>query len=379
MAGAAEHAGLSLADPKGDEFRAAAEKELNKSIIRSIIGGYNKEQNAIELFLNAASQYKITKHWKTAGDVYVRAAQVSEKIQGETDSIGFYEQAAKCYANFSPADALRLYERLAKLHISGGRFRTAARDWSEIAKLAEKDGDDRRAIAAWDEARKCYEAESDRAHAVEAMANSARLLTAAGEQKAAAALYEKAAAIALETDLGKWKAPDYFYRAALNQMAFECQSGELSETEASLHKFVDLYPAFEQTREFAFLKKVVEAFKADSLDDFVAAVAKFDCRNMLDARLLLKVKSVLEKGVSVVDDLTILTGDLAIPQQEGTGARKPSAGGAVAPVDAAAAALAGAGRDSTAGAGAGAGAGAAVAAKRAVTFRGALDDAALFM
>ena len=141
-------------DVKADELVAQAEKELNKSFIRSLLSEVNtnalgawrshcsplplqstREEKAIDLFLSAACQYKISLRCESrklshvflylssgaeAAHAYVRAAEVNQKVKPfesfavsycdllrqqlniEAEAIEHFGAAAKCYCNSSP-------------------------------------------------------------------------------------------------------------------------------------------------------------------------------------------------------------------------------------------------------------------------------------
>lgn len=50
-------------DSRGDEMMAQAEKKLNKSSVFAVFSSSNKYEDAIELILKAAAQYKVAKNW----------------------------------------------------------------------------------------------------------------------------------------------------------------------------------------------------------------------------------------------------------------------------------------------------------------------------
>jgi len=119
--------------------------------------------------------------------------------------------------------------------------------------------------------------------------------------KRAIELYEKIGQQSLETDLGKWSANEYFYKAALCQFAQECKSGECNDTKEAVERYVDLHPAFENSRECKFLRNIIEAFNANDVEKFTDVVFKYDSIIKLtpwESRLLLRIKEVVRDGIT---------------------------------------------------------------------------------
>jgi len=301
----------------GEEWVQKAEARLKKW---SLFGG-NKEEEALEMYNKAAAQFKLSKQWKEAGDVYLKMAELSEKIKNETEAINFYQSAGKAYQNCDSKEAIKVFRLCTKLHMAADRFSTAARDWKEIAKMEEKEDRNKEAAEAWEKAATCHEAENGKAAATQCWSNVARICASMADYKRAIELYEKCAAQSLETDLGRWSAAEYLYKASLCRFVLESKSGECKETTEALEKYVDMHPAFENAREYKFLKAILDAFQKDDIDKFTDVVAKFDAVLKLDnwtSKLLLKVKDVLREGVSA-DDIASANADKKTGDTAGTG------------------------------------------------------------
>jgi len=318
------HQSVAMADNSGEELVKKAEARLKKW---SLFGG-NKEEEALELYSKAAAQFKLTKQWKEAGDTYLKMAELSEKTKNETDAIGHYGSAAKAYQNVDSKEAIKVFRLCVKLHMAADRFTTAARDWKEIAKMEEKEDRNKEAAEAWEQAARCHEAENGKAAAIQCWVAVARISATMADYRRAIELYEKAATQSLETDLGRWSAAEYLYKAALCRFVLESKTGECKETAEALEKYVDMHPAFENAREYKFLKSIVDAFAKDDVDKFTDVVFKFDSVLKLDpwtSKLLLKIKEVLKEGVSA-DDIATANSDKKAGETGGEGSTGKHAG-----------------------------------------------------
>jgi len=306
---------------KGEDLVKQAEAKLKKF---SLFGSGSKFDDAVELYEKAAAQFKLNKQWKEAAEAYIKAAEINEKQKQDADAVDKYQNAAKCYQNCNVKEAVRVYRLVVKMHMDTDRMSTAANEWKEIAKLEEKEGHIQAAREAWEKSATCHDASNSKASATQALLQVARIAADEADYKKAVELFEKCAAQALESDLGRWSASEYFYKATLCSFVLESKSGECKDTTESLDRYVEQHPAFENAREYKFLKGILDAFEKDDVEKFTETVFKFDNVLKLDnwtSKLLLKIKDVLKEGVQpsggvdgkdgdgkpVLDDLDKLT------------------------------------------------------------------------
>jgi hypothetical protein len=72
-----------------------------------------------------------------------------------------------------------------------------------------------------------------------------------------------------------------------------------------LSQALDIYPAFETSREYKFLQDISVAFQKDDLEEFNNIVFKFRKLTDIESKLLVPVKQVLQNGISQdIIDLT---------------------------------------------------------------------------
>jgi alpha-soluble NSF attachment protein len=282
---------------KGEDYVKQAEAKLKKW---SLFGSGNKYEDSLELFEKGAAQFKLNKQWKDAGDTYIKMAEVCEKQKNDDDAVNYYRQAAQAYQNSHPKEAVKIFRLVVKMHMDTDRFSTAATEWKEIAKLEEKEGHIQAAREAWEKAATCHEASNAKAAATQCSLQVARICADEADYKKAVDIFEKSATQALDSELGRWSASEYMYKAALCNFVLESKAGECKETAELVEKYLEQHPAFENAREYKFLKGILEAFEKDDVEKFTEVVFKFDSVLKLDnwtSKLLLKIKDVLKEGV----------------------------------------------------------------------------------
>lgn len=284
-------------DPKGDEFRLAAEKRL-KSF--SFFSGSAKYEDAVELYEKAAAQYKMSKNWAEAGAVYRACAELyRDKLKEPHDESVAYENAAKAFKNVDTREALKCYGHAVELLMENNKFSMAAKIWKEMGSLQEKEHDTRAAINSFQKAGDCYEADNSQANTTAMLAKVAALSADAGDYKKAIQIWEKISKSSLENSALRWSVKDYLFRALLCHFVLAAPSHQLDGVSAKLEQYVDMCPAMDGTREKALIEDLVNDFADQDPDAFADHVFRFDEIQKLDnwtAKVLLEIKKALEQG-----------------------------------------------------------------------------------
>ena len=76
-------------------------------------------------------------------------------------------------------------------------------------------------------------------------------------------IYEQVAADAIESSLLKYSAKEYFLKAALCHMCID-----IVEAQRSVDKYCDMYPAFQDTREYKLLRTLLKAEEEENVESF---------------------------------------------------------------------------------------------------------------
>jgi len=107
-------------------------------------------------------------------------------------------------------------------------------------------------------------------------------------------VYEEVAASSLESSLLKYSAKEYFFRAALCHLCVDVLNAQ-----QALDRYGDMYPAFQDSREYKFIKTLTEHVEHEDVEAFTEAVKEYDSISRLESwytTLLLRIKKTLSAG-----------------------------------------------------------------------------------
>ena len=274
---------------------------MNKSKFASLFSGNNRFEEATDLLLKAAAQYKVTKNWNEAGATYVRAVEIYETNLKEIfEASTHYINAAKSFKNVNSKLAMKYYQIAVELHTENNRFGTAAKLWKEMAEINEKSMDLKDAMTCYQKAADCYTAEDSQSNASACNVKVAGLAAELEDYKKDIEIYEAVSAKALEgSSAARWGVKDYLFKSLLCQFALAAKSFELSSLEEATDRYQNMLPQLVGTRELKLIEDLIHFFKESDIDGFSDAVFRYDEIYKLDnwtAKVLLEVKNALKNG-----------------------------------------------------------------------------------
>lgn len=253
-----------------------------------------KFDDAADLYKKAANQYRVAKEHDLAGAAYEKAGRNAELAGNPTEAMMYYMDAGKAFAQESAGEAIRMYTLTLDMQRDSGKFTNAAKTLKIIGGLYEADMRVPEAIRAYSEAAELYQTENSQSTANQLLLTVADLQAGEGNYADAIDLYQRVAASSLESALTKWSVSDYYFKASICSLVRECQqSNECKMTEEALDNYVDSHPAFQTSREFTLMKKLLEAYAAGDVQEFTDALFEYNQISPLDAfksNLLVKVK-----------------------------------------------------------------------------------------
>lgn len=284
-------------DPKALELLKQADKKF-KSF--SLFNSQQKFEDGVEILGKAASQFKMNKNWKEAGDTYVQMAEVYEsKLKDPFEAASSYDQAAKAYKNCDIKEAIRCFILAVENQMENNRFASAAKIWKEVGGLHEKEYQLKEAMSAYSKAADCFEAENSTANANGCHVKVAGLAAETEDYDKAVKIYEKLMKACLDNSSLRWSVKDYQFRALLCKFVVAAKNGDLDDVEATCNRYRDMNPQFDDTRECNLILDLIEDFKEDDENKFTDHVFRFDEIIKLDnwtAKVLLQIKKSLKEG-----------------------------------------------------------------------------------
>lgn len=287
-------------EAKAAALVAEAKKKMtsSKGFFSSLFGGGGGSDEALEMLARAANLYKMAKKWGEAGKTFSSIAQHHVKAGSKHDAATNLVDAANCYRKTDPKEATATFQKAIDIYTEMGRFTIAAKHHQTIAEIAETElADLEKAMQHFELASDYFRGEESNSAANKCLVKVAQFSAQLENYDKAVQIYEQVAASCLESNLLKYSAKDYFFKAALCHLCID----PLNASHA-IQRYEDQYPAFGDARECKLIRSLVSALEEQDVESFTNTVAEYDSISRLDAwhtALLLKVK----KGIPVEDDL----------------------------------------------------------------------------
>lgn len=176
-----------------------------------------------------------------------------------------------------------------------GRFTIAAKHHQSIAEMYETDGADLiKSIQHYEQAAEYFAGEESTSSATKCLLKVAQYSAQLEKYDKAIEIYEKTASMSLESALLKYSAKDYLFRAALCHMCIDVLNAQ-----HALERYVQMYPAFQDSREYKLVKVLIENIEEQNVDGYTDAVKEYDSISRLDqwyTTILLRIKKQLNEN-----------------------------------------------------------------------------------
>jgi alpha-soluble NSF attachment protein len=300
-------------DPRIQALLREGEQKMKPSLMTKLIWGASYD-DAADCFSKAGNLLKNAKNWDEAARAYVKAADAQITGKSHTEAVSSLGNAATCFRKVAPQEAVGCLERAIGMLTDEGRFSMAAKYHKDIAEICENDlSDNKQAAAHYERAAELYEGEPNSSSSVKpCLVKVAHFAAEGGDYVRGKELFEKLAAICLESRLGSYGAKEYLLKAGLCTLA----EGDVIAAKKALEKYMDMHPAFEREREFTLFSDVTTAVDNYDLELFMKTVTDYDSLTKIEpfvTTLLLKIK----KMIVPEGDQDITAGEGAENEEEG--------------------------------------------------------------
>ncbi|XP_061390295.1 alpha-soluble NSF attachment protein-like [Musca vetustissima] len=278
-------------EQKALQLMQDAEKKLSqqKGFFGNIFGGSNKVEEAIECYQRAGNMFKMSKNWTKAGECFCEAAALHARAGSRHDAGTNYVDASNCYKKIDVEMAANCLLKSIDIYTDMGRFTTAAKHHQSIAEMYESDPNTLlKAIEHYEKAADYFKGEESNSSANKCLLKVAQYAAQLEDYPKAIELYEQVGASALESSLLKHSAKEYFFRAALCQL-----SVDVLNCQHAMEKYIQMYPAFQDSREFKLVKSLCEHLEEQDIEAFTETVKNYDSISRLDqwyTTILLRIK-----------------------------------------------------------------------------------------
>ncbi|KAK4336903.1 hypothetical protein RND71_043468 [Anisodus tanguticus] len=214
----------------------------------------------------------MAKKWEFVGKSFCEAAALNLKQGNKHDASNCYIEAGVGYKKVDPQEAVNCYMKGIEIMTDMGRFTTAAKHHMTVAEIYETDIVDlEKAISHFEQAADYFKGEESISASNRCLLNVARYAAQLEQYKKAIDIYEQVGKSCIDNSLLKYSAKEHYFRATLCHMCVDLLNAQLA-----LKKYIEAFPAFEDSRECKLLKKLLEKLEAEDADGFAEAVAEYD-------------------------------------------------------------------------------------------------------
>mmetsp|Transcript_27173 Transcript_27173/g.37670 ORF Transcript_27173/g.37670 Transcript_27173/m.37670 type:complete len:301 (-) Transcript_27173:213-1115(-) len=270
-----------------------------------------KEEDAAELYVAAANQYKTGGEWKLAGDTYIKSGELF-KSAGSHEDANSYMEAGKCLKKVSTKEALAAYNLAIQAFTDRPRPRdsTAARLCKEMGEILEKESKYEEAAKAFKQSSHFYLSSDQPTNANHQLLRTADLYAKCKKPKwlEAVKLYEKVSGDSLDNRLLRRSVVGYFFKAGLCLLAHGADSGDIKNVPSSVENYKDLNADFGDTPECKFLEDIIPLVEEGNEKEYKQAVRQLNKRKAIDdwtVDVLVVIQESLKKTVKTDElDLT---------------------------------------------------------------------------
>ncbi|XP_070492128.1 alpha-soluble NSF attachment protein-like [Chironomus tepperi] len=270
-----------MADNEQKALQAIAEAKEKLNSSKGLFGlfgnGGNKVEEAIECYCRAGNMFKIAKKWQQAGSAFCEAAKLHEKTRSYHDIATNFVEASNCYKQVDPNEAVSCLLKAIDIYTEKGNLTMAARQHQSIAEIFENEANDlHRAVQHYEKAADYFKCQESSSSANECMIKVAQYAAQSEDYDKAITIYESVAASYLGS-AAKHSAKEIFFRASLCHLNVDSLNAH-----HALNKYVQQYPVFQDSREFKFVKTLLEHLEELNIDGYTAAVKDYDRISRLD-------------------------------------------------------------------------------------------------
>lgn len=293
---------------RGEAFVQEAEATLKKkSWFQS--GTDQKNEDAAELYKQAANAFKVGGASSEAGDAYTKAAEIYlDKLKNVLEGSSCMTQAGHAYKKIDADAAIAAYRSAISHLCNGGRLTQAAKLSKEVAELyenqeANESDSANLAIESYQQAAELFDMEQQKSQSSSCLLKVAELCSAAldpPEFTRAADIYSDQGKNALDSNLLKFHAKGHFLNCILCQLANQDSVG----AEQSMSRFSSLDFTFGDSREGKLASSLLECVENFDSDGFATACFEYDRISKFDpwkTTILVTIKRQIE-GVAGEDE-----------------------------------------------------------------------------
>jgi len=275
------------------ELVKKAEAKLKGGMMSFLTGGPRYDE-AIDLYNQAANQYKLSKEWQEAANCFIQCAYCAEKSGSSSDEANYLMEAGNVLKKVSTSQAAEQYERAIGKFSANGRFQQSGKLLMSIAELYEAEHLQHTEVKKYyKRAAEMFELDDHgKSNFTKCILKYAEFSADDGELQEAIKIFEEEGSKALQNQLLQYNAKEHFFRAGILHLVM----GDTVTINISVEKYGSLDPRFAGSREGELLAALAKAFEEKDIETFLDKLQDYDSISRLDAwktRFLTKVKEAM--------------------------------------------------------------------------------------
>eukprot|EP01064_Diplonema_japonicum_P037114 TRINITY_DN8617_c1_g1_i1.p1 TRINITY_DN8617_c1_g1~~TRINITY_DN8617_c1_g1_i1.p1 ORF type:complete len:303 (+),score=80.97 TRINITY_DN8617_c1_g1_i1:41-949(+) len=295
--------------------KAAELMEKGDKKTKKFFGGSSKYEDARDLYVQAANQYKKLQDWAGAAGAFMKCYQMSVKTKCDSEMISDLMDAANCYRKFDCKEATETQNMALDLLDKNGRYDRAAKLCIESAKIFEEllHGEsgskeeelNEQLLICYEKARDYYKLmKNSTTHGNEVNRKIANVKTQQGKYEEAIEIFEDLGKQCAEDNLLRFNAKGHFFNALLCQLPLispmACEPG-IDAFRDKFEEYCDIdLQLCDSTHEYEFCKSVISAFEEGDGAIYQEAYRRYDKIIPFEKAtelMVLKGKQILNKRV----------------------------------------------------------------------------------
>jgi alpha-soluble NSF attachment protein len=284
-----------------------AEKKLTTGgYFKSLLFGGNTQEEAIELYTQAANLFKMAKLWKEAAEAFMKTVEIHMKMDQKHDAATAYITASNAYKQANMfTESVKCLEEAGTIYTLSGKFSQAAKILKDAGEVYEKEENFEKAAECLKKAADYYEGENAKSSSTGCLVKVAHMYAQLKRYDEAISTFEKCVSQSIDDRLMTWGSKEYLFKSLLCRLAkMKAPETELESVKNAMFDYKELDVRFADTRECKLVEKVISAFEGQDLKGFRAALKEYDQITKLTpflTTILTEIKVVLEKSLNEVN------------------------------------------------------------------------------
>jgi len=270
-----------MSEGQAEELKGQARRKANSFWL---FNSSERYEEAANLYIRAAAQYKILQKWPEAAEAFDRAAKMSSKAGNESEYLSYQLERAKCCKRFSVVDASKIYRGLIDKQKGSRNFMGAAKLSKELGEMLESDAKSVDAANAYQVASDLYFYANANTSANEMLIKVADFESSDHNFQRAIALYEKIAQAYAENNLTRWNCPALLLKAALCRLAMcAAHSLKFEKVFGEIKRYREQNALFDGSREAQFLQNLEDSILQNDMEKIKSIIDSYDQYTRLDS------------------------------------------------------------------------------------------------